>query len=123
MSSDVLVDSDFVTAGGGLHLDYDEGKLTGVVIGPASVKEADVTRTADEAPSVVGAAHTMPKIPRHVKLTEDADTGDVELFTSDGTVRWKSASRFGEVVAKPSGSARKRRSALFTFGVVFMIND
>ena len=32
------------------------------------------------------------------------------LFTDDG-------------VAKPSGSARKRRSALFTFGVVFMIND
>ena len=97
VSSDVLIGSDFVTACGGLHLDYDEGKLTGVVIGPASVKEADVTRTADEAPSVVGAAHTMPKIPRHVKLTEDANTGDVELSTSDGTVRWKSAPQFWEV--------------------------
>ena len=95
INADVLLGADFVSACGGLKLDYNElGVLESVFLGPQppviGEQETNVCEAVDDD---VNAAAT--KLSRHVTVTKDGE--DVVLTVNDGEARWKEEEGFWEV--------------------------
>ena len=95
VAADVLIGIDFVSACGGLHVEYDESQLARVVFGRCP------TPGCEGKPEVVaGAATSANKLSRHVQVSEDQQSGNVTLRTNDGEVRWLAAKGCWEVAWK-----------------------
>ena len=83
LSTDVVVGSDVISKQGGLHLCYNNGKVSRVVFGH------------DAPQGVAGTAVPKPKLSRHVDVSCSGE--DVLLWMDDAEIRWLAAEGYWSV--------------------------
>ena len=96
-----MVGSDLIAHSGGLHLEYsDDGTLSSVLFGPASVANLVCGVTTPAA-----STSDRELFLKHVDVHENVTSGNVTLTTDDGSVRWIADEKRWEVTWQWSSGA------------------